>query len=90
MRRAIDEVGPYRKVSAALLHVARSEDEFYGPAVTEKYAERLRLRANDVEFHLLDGGHRFPSKAGSIVKPWIQRTFAQPGGSDLQASLAPS
>jgi phospholipase/carboxylesterase len=71
------EDGPYGKVSAALLHIARSEDEFYGPAVTEKYAERLRLRANDVEFHMLDGGHRFPSKAGPIVERWLQRTFAQ-------------
>jgi predicted esterase len=71
------EDGPYGKVSAALLHIARSEDEFYAPAVTEKYAERLRLRANDVEFHMLEGGHRFPSKAGSIVEPWIQRRFVE-------------
>jgi predicted esterase len=68
------EDGPYGKVSAALLHIARSEDEFYAPAVTEKYAERLRLRANDVEFHMLDGGHRFPSKAGPVVEHWIRRT----------------
>jgi len=71
------EDGPYGKVSASLLHIARSEDEFYGPAVTHKYAERLRLRANDVEFHMLEGGHQFPSKAGSIVEPWIQRRFVE-------------
>ena len=69
------EQGPYQKCSAALLHIARREDEFYKPEVTEKYADRLRLRADDVEFHLLEGGHRFPSKAGPLVEQWIARVF---------------
>jgi predicted esterase len=67
------EEGPYQRASAALLHIARREDEIFPPAVTEKYAERLRLRADDVEFHLLDGGHRFPSKGGVIVDRWLER-----------------
>jgi predicted esterase len=69
------EDGEYQKVTAGLLHIARREDEFFAPEVTEKYADRLRVRADDVEFHLLDGGHRFPSKAGPIVEPWIERVF---------------
>jgi predicted esterase len=69
------EDGHYGKVSAALLHIARQEDEYYPPAVTERYAARLRLRADDVEFHLLEGGHRFPSKAGPVVEKWIARVF---------------
>jgi predicted esterase len=69
------EEGPYKKVSAALLHVARAEDEFYPTSVTERYAERLRLRADDVEFHLMEGGHRFPSKAGRVVENWIERVW---------------
>ena len=69
------EGGPYRQVLAALLHIARNEDEFYPPAVTAKYAERLRLRANDVEFHMMEGAHRFPSKAGPRVEKWIGRVF---------------
>lgn len=69
------EEGPYEAVTAGLLHIARREDEIFPPAVTGSYAERLRLRAPDVEFHLLDGGHRFPSKAGAIVEPWIERVF---------------
>ena len=69
------EDGEYGRVSAALLHIARREDEFFAPAVTEKYSDRLRARADDVEFHLLEGGHRFPSKAGPIVERWIQRVF---------------
>ena len=67
------EEGPYQSVTAALLHIARREDEFYKPEVTERYPERLRLRAGDVEFHMLDGGHRFPSKARPIVERWRER-----------------
>jgi predicted esterase len=67
------EDGDYGQVSAALLHIARSEDDIYPPAITEKYAERLLTRATDVQFHMLDGGHRFPSKAGPIVERWLKR-----------------
>jgi len=67
------EEGDYRPVKAALLHIARREDEFYTPAVTEQYAARLRLRASDVEFHLLDGGHRMPSNGHLLVDPWVRR-----------------
>lgn len=69
------EDGPYRKTNAALLHIARREDEFYRPEVTGRYAERLRQRADDVEFHMLEGGHRFPSQAGPLVERWIARVF---------------
>jgi len=72
------EEGQYQKCSAALLHIARREDEFYKPAVTERYAGRLRVRADDVEFHMLEGGHRFPSKAGPLVERWIARVFQIP------------
>jgi predicted esterase len=67
--------GPYGQTQAALLHIARREDEFYKPEVTARYAERLRLHASDVEFHMLEGGHRFPSKAGPLVERWIARVF---------------
>jgi phospholipase/carboxylesterase len=70
------EEGPYKPVTAALLHIARREDEFYKPEITELYAERLRLRATDVEFHMLDGGHRIPSKARPIAEAWLQRLIA--------------
>jgi predicted esterase len=60
-------------VRAAVLHIARREDRYYPPAVTEQYAERLRLRAPDVEFHLIDGGHRVPSEGNLIVGGWLSR-----------------
>ncbi len=67
------EEGPYRPVKAALLHIARRQDEIYTPEVTGRYAERLRLRAADVEFHMLEGGHRFPSQAKPVLNSWLGR-----------------
>jgi predicted esterase len=66
------EEEPYQ-VKAALLHIARSEDEFYPVPVVEKFAGRLRHHAADVEFHLLPGQHRFPSQAGPLVEKWLGR-----------------
>lgn len=67
------EEGPYRRVTASLLHLARQEDEFYPPEVAKDFPERLRLRASDVEFHMLEGCHRMPSKAQPIVESWLRR-----------------
>lgn len=65
----------YQPVTAALLHISRDEDEFYPTAVVTKFPEQLRRHAADVEFHLLPGQHRFPSKADKVVRPWIARVF---------------
>ena len=70
------EEDKYQPVPAAILHVSRDQDEFYPVDVVSTFAERLRRRASDVEFHLLPGPHRFPSKAGEIVRAWIERVFA--------------
>ncbi len=67
------ETGKYQPVRAAVLHLARREDPYYPPGVTEQYPARLRIRVQDVEFHLLDGGHRMPSRGGPIVEGWLQR-----------------
>jgi predicted esterase len=67
------EDGDYQTVNASILHIARREDEYYPPDVTGHYEERLRRRADDVEFHLLDGGHRMPSDGRKIVAPWLER-----------------
>jgi len=69
-----DDTRPGR-IGAAVLHIARREDEFYPPERTEQYASRLRLRCDDVEFHLLDGTHRFPSRSGPVWEAWLNRTL---------------
>ncbi len=66
----------YERVDAALLHISRDQDEFYPNELVTKFPDRLRTRAGDVEFHLIPGAHRFPSKAGGIVRPWMERVFA--------------
>ncbi len=67
-----DDARPGR-IQPALLHIARAQDEFYPAEQTEQYARRLRLRCEDVEFQLLQGGHRFPSRGGPIWENWLNR-----------------
>jgi predicted esterase len=69
------ETASYLPVQASLLHIARRQDDYYPPAVTEQYLTRLRARASDVEFHLIEGGHRVPSGGGALVAPWLKRIF---------------
>jgi len=67
------EQGPYRPMGAAVLHISREDDEYYPVETVRRFPERLRLRAEDVEFHLMPGGHRVPSKAAPIVQRWLER-----------------
>jgi predicted esterase len=67
----------YQPVQAAVLHIARDQDEFYPIDLVKTFPEKLGRHAVDVEFHLLEGPHRFPSKAGGIVRPWIERVFGR-------------
>jgi len=70
--------GVYQPVTAAVLHIARSHDTFYPAAVTENYPARLRRRAADVEFHLIDGGHQVPSNGHQLLEPWLRRILTKP------------
>ncbi|HMD50163.1 MAG TPA: hypothetical protein VKG79_13735 [Bryobacteraceae bacterium] len=71
------EDAKYKEVPAALLHISRDEDPYYPAATANTFAGRLRRRARDVEFHMLPGPHRFPSKAAAIVRPWVKRVFGE-------------
>ena len=70
------EEARYQPVDAAILHIARDEDEFYPVPVVTNFPDRLRTRASEVQFELLPGGHRFPSKARTIIEPWVKRIFS--------------
>ncbi len=65
----------YQNFSTPILHISRDADEFFPNAVVEGFPARLRHHASDVEFHLLPGAHRFPSKAAHVVNPWLERVF---------------
>lgn len=69
------EEDKYQKVTAPILHISRSEDEFFPSELARGFPGRLRKHADQVEFHLLPGGHRFPSRAGPLVREWLQRVF---------------
>jgi hypothetical protein len=47
------------------------------PEPTEQSARLFRLRYDDVEFQLLEGGRRFPSRAGPIWEACLNRTVEQ-------------
>ena len=66
----------YRDFATPILHIARSEDEFFPLKTAEGFAERLRAHASDVEFHMLTGQHRYPSKARELVRGWMERVLA--------------
>jgi predicted esterase len=67
------EEDKYATVDAPVLHISRSEDEFFPAAVASRFPDRLRHHATNVEFHMLAGGHRFPSKAGPLIREWMSR-----------------
>lgn len=69
------ETGAYQPVDAALLHIARTEDEFYKPEAARRFRERLSIRADDVEYLEFPGKHRFPSLAQPAVVDWVRRKF---------------
>ena len=84
------ETGNYGSVDASILHIARDEDEFFPASVTADYARKLRVRAADVEFHCLPGGHRFPSKGTAVIRPWLERVFGVTfSGGGLPSITAP-
>ena len=71
------EQGSYRQVTASILHIATRGDEYYPPAITGQYEQRLKLRAAEVEFHMLDGGHRMPTSARPVVQSWMRKILTR-------------
>jgi predicted esterase len=69
------EEDKYQTVTSPILHISRSEDEYFPVEAASGFPDRLRHHATDVEFHMLAGRHRFPSKAGPIARNWIERVF---------------
>jgi predicted esterase len=70
------EEDKYATVEVPILHIARSEDEFFPEAVAKGFPNRLRAHATNVEFHMLPGRHRFPSKAAGIIQEFAEKLRA--------------
>jgi len=65
----------YQPVASPILHISRSEDEYFPTDYVRQFPDRLRKHCSDVEFHLLPGQHRFPSKATPLIRAWRERVF---------------
>jgi len=70
------EEDKYARVEAPILHIARSEDEFFPEALARGFPDRLRAHAASVEFHMLPGKHRFPSKADALIREFTEKIRA--------------
>lgn len=73
------EEAKYNPVTAPILHISRDQDEFYPNEQVADFQRRLAVHATDVEFHLIPGQHRFPSKGAATVRPWMARKFGLTG-----------
>jgi len=69
------EEAKYQDFGTPILHIARSEDEFFATATASGFPDRLRKHARDVEFHMIPGQHRYPSKARDLVRPWMAQVI---------------
>ncbi|MGH9944218.1 MAG: alpha/beta hydrolase [Pyrinomonadaceae bacterium] len=62
----------YRPTAASVLHLAGARDEFYPPARTTDFGERLRQRARDVEVKTYDdAGHELTPAMSADVRRWL-------------------
>ncbi len=70
------EESKYQRLTAPILHISRDQDEFFPAEVAAGFKQRLESHATDVTFRMIEGPHRFPSKAGEIIVPWMDRVYA--------------
>jgi phospholipase/carboxylesterase len=61
----------YQPTTAAVLHLAGARDEYYPPARVADYEERLRLRAQNVEFKSYDAAHEMAPAMREDVSAWL-------------------
>jgi phospholipase/carboxylesterase len=63
----------YQPTRAAVFHLAGTRDEYYPPERVADYAERLRLRAQNVEFKSYDAAHEMVPAMRDDVRAWLSR-----------------
>jgi predicted esterase len=61
----------YRDTQASVLHLAGERDEFYTPERVADYADKLRMRARDVEFKSYDAAHEFTPAMRQDIRAWL-------------------
>lgn len=63
----------YKPTNAGVFHLAGTHDEFYPPARVADYAERLRLRAKDVEVRDYDAAHEIVPEMREDIGEWLEK-----------------
>jgi len=66
----------YKETDAAVLHLAGTQDEYYGPERVANYATQLKQRADDVEFRSYDSGHEISAEMRNDIREWLQNHSA--------------
>jgi len=61
----------YQPTRAAVLHLAGTRDEYYPPGRVADYEDRLRLRAQNVEFKSYEAAHEIVPAMREDVKAWL-------------------
>lgn len=63
----------YQRTNTSVFHLAGAKDEFYPPARVSDYAERLKLRAQDVELKSYDAAHEIVPAMRDDIRTWLQK-----------------
>ena len=63
----------YQPTEAAVLYLSGERDEFYPPSRVSDYAERLRLRAPEVEARSYDAVHEIVPAMREDVRAWLSK-----------------
>ena len=66
----------YKSTDAAVFHLSGSQDEFYPPSRVADYAERLRLRARDVDFKSYEAGHEIVPAMREDIQSWLLESMS--------------
>jgi predicted esterase len=61
----------YKPTRAGVFHLAGMHDEFYPPTRVSDYEERLRMRAEQVDFTSYDAAHEIVAKMREDVRVWL-------------------
>lgn len=63
----------YLPTKAAVFHLTGARDDFYPPSRVADYEDRLRLRAENVEFKSYDAAHEIVPAMRADVREWLAK-----------------
>jgi phospholipase/carboxylesterase len=67
----LDCSGNYRRVPAAVLHIAAARDQYYSLKQTRTFESALRRFSEDVTYREYESPHAFPRRSLPFIRSWI-------------------